>query len=330
MKAIWLGEEEGRFNLVYSKEIREKISTLFDFIPKRLTKADLDNENLEEVEVIFCTWGMGIFTDKEIEKYFPCLKIIFYSAGSVQYFASPFIEKGIKICSAWKANALPVAEFTVAQIILANKGFYQAERIIRKDYDKSREFFWNFDGNYNTKIGILGYGAIGANVIKLLKNFKYDIWLSSTSITEEKAKELGVTLKSMDEIFENCDVISNHIADNPKTQKIIGKIQLEKMKNYSTFINTGRGAQVDEDALIEVLEKNATITAVLDVTEPEPPVEGSKLYTLSNVVLTPHIAGSSGKEVERMAEYMMEESKRYLNGEKLLYEVTKEMLNKMA
>lgn len=330
MKAIWFGEDAGCFNAVYAEEIKKELEKVFDFNPKRLGKKDLPNEKLDDVEFMFSTWGMERFTDEEIERYFPSLKAIFYAAGTVQGFAKPFLDRGVRIFSAWKANAIPVAEFTVAQILLANKGFYQAERIIKESYDASHDFFEKFGGNYNTKVGILGYGAIGAEVVKLLKSFKVDVWLSSTSVTAERAKELGVTLKTMDEIFEGCDVISNHLANNPKTQKIIGKAQLDKMKSYSTFINTGRGAQVDEDALIEKLEKDVTITAVLDVTDPEPPVEGSKLYTLPNVVLTPHIAGSSGKEVQRMAEYMLEESKRFVNGEPLNYEVTKEMLEKMA
>lgn len=330
MKAIYLCADERSFNRVYPESLREKFEKLFDFIPQRLTKKDLDSVDTSDVEFLFSTWGMQRFTDEEVSKYFPSLKAVFYAAGTVQGFAPQFLDRGIKVFSAWKANAVPVAEYTVAQILLANKGFYQAERICRKSYDDAWKFFDRFPGNYNTKVGILGYGAIGADVIELLKNFKLDVWLSSTSVTKERAEELGVTLKTMDEIFEHCDVISNHIANNPKTQKIIGRKQLEMMKDYATLINTGRGAQIDEEVLIEVLEKNPTLTAVLDVTEPEPPVEGSKLYTLENVVLTPHIAGSSGKEVERMAEYMLEESQRFVKGEQLRYEVTKEMLEKMA
>lgn len=97
------------------------------------------------------------------------------------------------------------------------------------------------------------------------------------------------------------------------------------MKPYSTFINTGRGAQVDEDVLAKKLSSDSTITAVLDVTDSEPPLDESSFYTLENVVLTPHFAGSSGNEVRRMAQYMIEEAMRYENGENCLYEVTEEM-----
>ncbi len=159
---------------------------------------------------------------------------------------------------------------------------------------------------------------------------KLDIYVFSITMTEEKAENLGVKLAGLDKIFEECDVISNYLANNEKTKGIIGKTLLSKLKDYSTFINTGRGAQVDEEALVETLQKNPTITAVLDVTDPEPPQADSPLFALPNLFLTPHIAGSAGSEVCRMAEYMFEESKRFKKGETCFYEVALEMLNTMA
>jgi phosphoglycerate dehydrogenase-like enzyme len=96
------------------------------------------------------------------------------------------------------------------------------------------------------------------------------------------------------------------------------------MKPGSTFINTARGAVVDEPALIEVFSRRPDLFAVLDVTYPEPPLPGSPLYTLPNIILTPHIAGSLHHECRRMGHYMVEELKRYLSGEPLLWSLTKE------
>ena len=105
---------------------------------------------------------------------------------------------------------------------------------------------------------------------------------------------------------------------------------LMSMKENATFINTSRGAIVDEPALHQVLAKRPDLTAVLDVTYPEPPPPDSPLYTLENVVLTPHIAGSLSAECHRMGQYAIDECRRYLNGEPLLYRVTEEMAAKMA
>jgi len=99
---------------------------------------------------------------------------------------------------------------------------------------------------------------------------------------------------------------------------------------YATFLNTGRGAQVVEEDLVSVLEKRPDLTAVLDVTDPEPPAAGHAFYRLQNCFLTPHMAGSMGDEVHRMAEYMAEEYRRNKAGAACRYEVSVEMLRTMA
>ncbi len=125
-------------------------------------------------------------------------------------------------------------------------------------------------------------------------------------------------------------MISNHLANNSETVGIINKNHFSRMKSHASFINTGRGAQVVEEDMVEALRRNKTISAVLDVTYPEPPEQDSPLYTLDNVFLTPHIAGSLGNEVHRMGEYMLDEFRKYDRGEAVRYSVTLEMLKTMA
>ena len=102
------------------------------------------------------------------------------------------------------------------------------------------------------------------------------------------------------------------------------------MKEDATFINTSRGAIVDELSMITVLQERSDLSVLLDVTYPEPPAEGSPLYTLPNVYLTPHIAGSMGGECRRMGQYAIDECRRYLLGEPLQWQVTKELAARMA
>ena len=330
MKAIYFCENRADWERVYCPAVKKSLAKEFSIDDILYGKADLGKTDFSQIEILFSTWGIATLSEDEIAKYFPSLKGVFYAAGSVQAFARQYLNKGVRVFSAWKANAVPVVEYAVAQIVLANKGFYQTAQRTKAGYQAGAEFFRNYKGNYDAKVGILGDGAIGAEVIKQLKEMHLDIYVYSITMTKEQAKSLGVKLASLDEIFEECDVISNHLANNERTQKIINRALLFKLKDYSTFINTGRGAQVDEGALIEILQNNPTITAVLDVTYPEPPEEGSLLYVLPNVILTPHIAGSAGLEVRRMAEYMLDESMRFKNGESCLYEVTLEMLKTMA
>lgn len=331
MNAIYFGNQEKDLGRVYTENIRKRIGKSFDIPSVFFGEKDFGKTDFSKVKYIFSTWGMAKLSEKEIRTYFPVLECVFYAAGSVQDFARPFLNSGVKIFSAWQANAVPVVEYAVAQIVLAGKGFYSLTGKTKKSYAEALEYKNRFKGNYDANVGILGDGAIGGEVIRRLRrDYKLNVYVYSITMSEERAKESGVRLASLDEIFENCDVISNHLANNRQTQKIISAELLSKMKPFSTFINTGRGAQVDEDGLIAVLENDRTITAVLDVTDPEPPVAGSKLYTLPNVFLTPHIAGSSGNEVQRMAEYMAEEAERYLRRETPYYEVTREMLELMA
>ena len=334
MKAIFLANNKGNRDYVYPKSIIDGIKELTDLDDKNVyTQYDLTEnpEKFSDVEYIFSTWSMPGGADDDFAKYFPKAKALFYAAGSVKYFADQYLDKGIKLFSAYAANAVPVAEFTLAQILLANKGYYRAVRSELTDgYEKALEISKAHVGNYGAKVGIIGVGMIGRKVIELLSPFKVDILVYDAFLSDDDAKGMNVRKVSLEELFSECDVISNHLANVPATVGIIRGELFSMMKPNATFINTGRGAQVDEAGMLSVLAKREDISAVLDVTIDEPPANGSDFYRLRNVFLTPHIAGSQGCEVSRMAEYMLDEFRRLLSGEPTKYEITKEKLAKMA
>lgn len=317
---------------VYTPESIGKISKYAEIYPEIVGKGNFEEhkEYLKNVEVVFSTWGMPTLSEKEIEEYLPMLKVVFYAAGSVQRFARPFLNRGITVVSAWAANAVPVAEYTLSQILLANKGFFQNAAITKKDYCSARKYSEMFPGNYNVKVGILGAGMIGTKVIELLKPFNIEVLVYDPFLSDERANQLGVKKCSLAEVFSQCQTISNHIANLPATVGLLNKEHFSKMLPNATFINTGRGAQVVEKDLIDALKEVPTRTAVLDVTNPEPLPCDSELLKMENVILTSHIAGSMGKEVERMGCYMAEEFIRYIEGKELKYNVTLKMLETMA
>lgn len=334
MKAIFLANNKGNVDYVYPKSIIDGIKELTDLDDKNVyTQYDIveNPEKFSDVEYIFSTWSMPGGPGDDFAKYFPKAKALFYAAGSVKYFADQYLDKGIKIFSAYAANAVPVAEFSLAQILLANKGYYRAVRSELTDgYEKAAEISKAHVGNYGAKVGIIGVGMIGRKVIELLSPFKVDILVYDVFLSDEEAKSMGVKKASLEELFSECDVISNHLANVPATVGIIKGELFSMMKPNATFINTGRGAQVDEVGMLSVLAKREDISAVLDVTIDEPPAKDSDFYKLKNVFLTPHIAGSQGCEVSRMAEYMLDEFRRFISGEPTKYEITKEKLAKMA
>lgn len=333
--AVFIGEWKGTTGNVYSAGVREKLHEFLNFETDNIiSKGEFPEykDILSRVEYAFSTWGMARFTKEEIREYLPNLKAVFYAAGSVQGFAREFIEEGVEVYSAWAANAVPVAEYTFAQIILATKGFFQRlHRQHRGAEWEEKRLSLKCPGNYEFKVGIIGAGMIGRMVIERLHTLdEIEILVFDPFMSEERAKELGVTKVSLEELFEHSDVISNHVANNPQTVGMMHKKHFDLMKPHAVFINTGRGAQVVESDLIAALQAVPTRVAVLDVTDPEPPLADSPLYTLENVFLTPHIAGSMGNEVHRMAEFMCEEAKAHNAGEETRYSVSLKMLETMA
>ena len=333
-KAIFMCTAENAAN-AYGKETLEKMRGRLDILPEFYTLEKLRNgeehAELKDVSYAFSTWGMPTLNEEEIAAFLPSLKAVFYGAGTVQYFARPYMNRGIKIFSAWGANAVPVAEVTVSEIILANKGFYQnlhrGGDPVWTEHDAGKPY----PGNYGTAVGIIGAGMIGKLVINMLKNYRLDVKVFDPFLSDEEARELGVEkVGTLPELFGKCHVISNHLANNAQTVGMINKECFDRMDKNGVFINTGRGQQVVEADMTAALKEEPSRSAVLDVTFPEPPEEGSELYTLKNVFLTPHTAGSLGNEIQRMGEYMYNEFEAFVSGGQTKYEVTEKMLETMA
>jgi phosphoglycerate dehydrogenase-like enzyme len=335
MKAIFITSENDKtLERVYSPGARKILSEKAGFLEPLTDMDDLEKRRneLREVSFIFSTWGMPALSEGQIGEYFPALKAVFYAAGSVQNFAVPFLSRGIRIFSAADANAVPVIEFTVAQIILANKGFFGSSRLYGAgDHSGARRYFDAFPGNFDTRVGIIGAGKIGRGVISRLKEYRLDLSVFDPFLDAGSAAALGVEkCETLEELFSACFVISNHLANNKQTEKMVGYRHFSLMDDHGVFINTGRGQQIIEEDLVRALTEKPGRTALLDVTWPEPVEKGHSFFNMKNIILSPHIAGSSGREVARMGDYMAGEFERFLEGRPLRYEVTAPMLVTMA
>lgn len=331
MKIALFGNNDSVFRTVYTDAVMAKLRT-FGEVSELINQNNIGehSEFLKECEIAFSTWGMPTFSEEEIRRYMPNLKILFYSAGTVQYFARPFINCGVRVFSAFAANAVPVAEYTFSQIVLASKGFYQGAKRYKPALPASRVHTQNSPGNFDIKVGLIGLGCIGSMVAERLKALDCEVLAFDPFATQEKAEKLGVTLCDLDTIFSQCDVISNHLANKKELKNIFNGKLFSKMKKYSTFINTGRGDQVNEWALAKNLLLHPSRTAVLDVLKKENFPYINPLFWCHNAIITPHIAGSMGNEKQRMAYYMIEQFENCLNGENTQFEVTEEMLETMA
>lgn len=167
-------------------------------------------------------------------------------------------------------------------------------------------------------------------VCEYLQSFDVDLIVYDPYLAPEVLSPLNATQVDLDTLFQTADVISLHAPLLPSTVKMIKRKHFEQMKPQATFINTARGAIIDEAGLIDVMRKRPDLTSLLDVTDPEPPKATSPLYTLPNVLLTPHIAGSVGQEKYQLGQAMVDEFARYQANDPLLYQLNIDMFDRQA
>jgi phosphoglycerate dehydrogenase-like enzyme len=278
-----------------------------------------------ETEALFTGWGSPALAGSDLAA-FPRLRVIFHSGGSVKHLLTDDIwERGIRVTSAARANAIPVAEFTFAQIILSLKQVWtlcqairEAQTFVRRDAETA--------SGYGSTVGLLSLGLIGRMVAERLRSLEVRVLGFDPHLSPADAAALGVELRPLDEVFAEADVISCHTPLLAETEQLLREHHFARMKPHATFINTARGAIVHEEEMIRVLQRRPDLFAVLDVTDPEPPTPESPLYSLRNVLLTPHLSGSVGPECRRLGRMMVDEARRYLAGEPLIGEITRDQL----
>ncbi len=285
---------------------------------------------LSRVEILITGWGCPSLDGPALQEM-PLLRAAFHAAGTVKnHVTSACFDRGVRITSAAHANAIPVAEFTVAAILLANKRAFRLQR----RYRELRAFrLWSQEypglGNHRKVVGLVGASRIGRMVIERLAPFAFEVLVYDPFLDEAEAKELGVEACALDDLIRRSDVVSLHAPSLPETRHMIDRRLLSLLRDGSVIVNTARGALVDPLALSEEL-LSGRIDAVLDTTEPELLPADSPLYDLENVFLTPHIAGSQGAETTRMFALALDELERFVAGEPLRHEVRPGELSSIA
>jgi phosphoglycerate dehydrogenase-like enzyme len=325
-----IGPASETIDMVYGAARLAHLRRVTDLYPTQITSRNITEHlpELHNVQVIFSTWGMFEPSAAQLDQL-PHLRAVFYAAGSIKHFAIPLLERGVTVVSAAPANAVPVAEFTLAQILLADKGYFRNVQEYRAAPEYSSAFRGR--GNYGATISLLGAGAIGREVIELLRPFKLRVLVFDPFLSQKGAESLGVErVETLEEAFACGDVVSNHLADVPTTKGILRSEHFALLPDNATFINTGRGQTVRHDEMIGVLRIRPDVTALLDVTDPEPLPLDHPLRELPNVHVSGHIAGSIGDEVGRLPDLVLEEFERWLAGEPLQHEVSSLMLETMT
>ncbi|KKC31415.1 2-hydroxyacid dehydrogenase [Devosia psychrophila] len=286
---------------------------------------------LGEIDILVTGWGCPMVT-AEVVRAAPNLKLIAHAAGTVKFTLDPAVyEAGIRVTHAADANAVPVAEYTLAAILFANKRVFELRDRYRADPGRRSTYALMDEpiGNYHRTVGLVGASRIGRRVAKMLAGFDFTVLLSDPFVTRGDPVLAGAELVDLDTLMARSDVVSVHAPSLPETRAMIGARQFKLMKHGAGFINTARGAVVDEAAMIAELQ-TGRIHAVIDVTDPEIPEAGSPLYSLPNVFLTPHLAGAVGTERLRLGQLAIEEVERFVAGKAMEFEIEPALLERLA
>ncbi|WP_159774366.1 hydroxyacid dehydrogenase [Streptomyces sp. HM190] len=305
--------------LIFPPEVLSRLREAVDVDPALVVERAEDFADprvrpvLAAAEVLITGWGCPLI-DAAVLDAAPALRTILHTAGSVKGFVTPAVwERGITVSTAADANAVPVAEYTLAMILLAGK-----DVLVRRDRLRAEPSHpgWGIVpgiGNHGRRVGVIGASRIGRRVIQLLRPFDLRVSLTDPYVDEAGAAALGVTLLPLDDLLRTCDIVTVHAPDTPETHRLLGRRELALMPDGAVLVNTARGALVDHDALIAELGAGR-LSAILDVTDPEPLPADSPLLDLPNAFVTPHLAGSQGNELARLGLSVTEEAERLAAG----------------
>jgi phosphoglycerate dehydrogenase-like enzyme len=313
---------------VFPPEVMRRLRELVDIDPGLVAERFTDPRvggALATAEILITGWGCPP-VDEQVLAAAPRLRAVVHAAGTVKsHVTQACWDRGLVVSSAAAANGVPVAEYTLASILFAGKGIFAMRERYRTDRAFAISAVVPGVGNFHRPVGIIGASRIGRRVIDLLHHFDLDVYLADPYVDPALAAELGVRLVSLENLLRVCDIVSVHAPSTPRTRGMLGPAELALMRDGAVLINTARGDLVDAAALVAEL-KAGRLSAVLDVTDPEPLPPESPLFDLPNVFLTPHVAGSHGNEVQRLGGSAVEEVARLVAGRPLAHPVHRHAL----
>lgn len=206
-------------------------------------------------------------------------------------------ERGILVVNAPAANSVAAAELTITFIMALARRLPDANTSLKSGkWERSK--FMGFEVRGKT-IGLIGLGRIGTEVARRARGLEMNVLAYDPVVSTDRAEQLGITLASMDDVLTQSDFLSVHVPLIDSTRHMINAARLAQMKPTAYLINAARGGIVDENALLEAIEKGVIAGAALDVFEQEPSVP-PELAANRRLVLTPHIGGAAAETHERM------------------------------
>lgn len=231
---------------------------------------------------------------------------------------------GIPVCNTPSRLAAPVADLTVAMMIVECRGILRGNRaILRGEWQQNDVYTDSSNAALSSlRIGLYGYGGIGRAIAeRLIKGFGAEVVAYDEYCSPESMKADGVLPVSLEELLSTSDIVSIHLRLVEATKNIIGAKEFAQMKPSAIFVNTARAGLVDQQALLDALQNKTIRGACLDVFWEEPVPLDSPFLSLDNVTLTPHRAGITTDIVPNTVNIMVKELARFLQGEPLQFTV---------
>ena len=320
------------FEQVFRQETLKKLASFAEIV----SPAERDTPwqaCLPTAEAIVTSWGSLNEITEEVLDQAPNLKIIAHAAGSARRCAVIAVPRGITIVNGAGAIARSVAEYCLGMTIACLRAIPQHSRNVKESLtrEESRERRQHVPnrGLFRKKVGLVGFGYTAREFSKLLKLFDTDIQAFDPYVDDETLEALGVgRATDLKELLSSSDIVSLHIPGHAR--HLIGKEEFDCLKDGAVFVNSSGGPVYDPEAFTDTV-KTGRIWAA---TESDPfggmlPPD-SPIRSLTNVIITPHIAGPTIDARWMMGDCMVEDLRRFFAGEKPIYAITEERVEHVA
>ena len=314
-KPIVLNFTSGTSSDYFSEKFRKK----YEIRQNPFNRAVNKEEMISLIKDVDATIAAGEPYLKEVYEAANKLKIVArYGVGYDSVDVKEATKFGVFVTNLPGVNSETVAEHTVALIFSVTRNIVKTASSTKPNTWQSVSSEYYSTGTpfelYGKTLGIVGFGAIGSKVARICSGLNMKIIVFDPYPNLQKIKEAGAELASLERTLKESDVITVHSPLNDETRHMIGEKEFKMMKKTAIFINAARGPIVDEQALYKALKEKWISAAGLDVLEKEPPEHGNPLFTLDNVIVTPHVASSSIENCIRTDVIIEEQIEQALEG----------------
>jgi D-3-phosphoglycerate dehydrogenase len=268
---------------------------------------------LKEADLVVNRWGA--FDQNVIRQLDRCRAILQPSTGYDMIDADAATEYGVVVINLPVQCLDEVANHAIAFVLALNRKLNEGHRHARDGRWDPRSLL-PIGPLTGETFGLLGFGNIARETGKRAQAFKMNVIAYDPFVNPARAREIDVELTSLDDLLRRSDYVSCHLPLNPQTFHLLAEPQFRSMKSTAIFVNTARGRVVDEAALIRALREGWIAAAGLDVLEQEPPDPANPLLNMENVIVTPHLAGTSNGTPPRQRRQIIEAVADFVRGQR--------------